>query len=334
MSARRLPAFALLVLALLVGATAATAQAGRADEGLGGAVGIRIADGQLTVGDTTEAEITLVWEGDEIVGQPIFPAWQGVWGEAEVLTVGAVEPKSEGPRRVFRQTLKIAAFRPGTLELPHIVVQVPLAGRQVEVRSKAPARLVVGSVLPGEKSPEGQNLEQKAAAGLVGLELSPWPFRATIALLALIDLVLAWRLAQAVGRQRTAPTKAPLDALVALPPFEEFLRRLEALDLGRPERAYTGISFAIRQFLSRTFEFQALESTTTEIQRRLRNFLPVSLGQELVVLLRDCDRVKFGNLAAGNQAATPLALADHVAKARSLGQQVVDRVRPAERKAS
>lgn len=300
-------------------------RSGTAEDYSGAALGVEIAPAEIKVGDIATATLTLVWEGETPSETPRFPTWQESWGEAEVVAFGAVETlESRGARQIYRQQVQITAFKTGTLELPPPKVVVPLGSRSVEAVAKGPARLLIGSVLPGEKSEESAELKEKGPAGLMPTT-APWVHFAVTSGLLLVALVLVLhRLARRLAAQGEAPAAAR-DALAELPPHEEFLRRLQAIDPALGERAFTALSFALRQFLGRMLGVKALESTTTEIQRLLRSLLPLGLAQETVALLRECDRVKFARLEVDTATTS-----QRLEQGRHLARQVFERLRPVE----
>lgn len=316
---RRARLAAWLAAASLLAALPAAAQ-----DYSGAALGVEVTPAEIKVGDPATATLTLVWGGEAPSETPRFPTWQKEWGDAEVVSAGPVEPmEDQGGRRIYRQQVVITAFRPGTLQLPPPKVVVPLAGRTVEAVAKDQTRLLVGSVLPGEKSPEAAELTEKGPAGLLVPTAPLLPFLATAGLLLAALLLASARLATRIARQSAAAVAPPRDALASLPPHEEFLRRLQAIDPAEGERAFTALSFALRLFLGRMLGVKALESTTTEIQRLLRTLLPVGVAQETVALLRECDRVKFARLEV--DAATT---SQRLEQGRHLARQVFERLRP------
>lgn len=288
----------------------------------GAALGVEITPAEIKVGDPATATLTLVWEGETPSETPRFPTWQETWGEAEVISAGPVENHESGGRKIYRQQVQITAFKIGTLELPPVKVVVPLGGRSVEAVAKGPARLLIGSVLPGEKSPESAELKEKGPAGLVETATSWQNFAISSGLLLLALVLVLRQLAKHLAAQGEAPAAAR-DALAELPPHEEFLRRLQAIDPALGERAFTALSFALRQFLGRMLGVKALESTTTEIQRLLRSLLPLGLAQETVALLRECDRVKFARLEVDTATTS-----QRLEQGRHLARQVFERLRP------
>ena len=311
------------VLPLLFGLLALwSAGPASAQDYSGAALGVEITPAEIKVGDPATATLTLVWEGETPSETPRFPTWQETWGEAEVISAGPVENLESGGRKIYRQQVQITAFKIGTLELPPVKVVVPLGGRSVEAVAKGPARLLIGSVLPGEKSPESAELKEKGPAGLVETATSWQNFAISSGLLLLALVLVLRQLAKRLAAQGEAPAAAR-DALAELPPHEEFLRRLQAIDPALGERAFTALSFAMRQFLGRMLGVKALESTTTEIQRLLRSLLPLGLAQETVALLRECDRVKFARLEVDTATTS-----QRLEQGRHLARQVFERLRP------
>ncbi|MDQ1346802.1 MAG: hypothetical protein QG573_171, partial [Acidobacteriota bacterium] len=84
-------------------------------------------------------------------------------------------------------------------------------------------------------------------------------------------------------------------------------------------------SQALRRYLGRRLGFRALESTTTEVQRRLapQRFEPAFV-QRTVRLLRLADQVKFAQRPAGQEEATA-----RIVEARELAGTIENRLAPA-----
>jgi len=302
-------AAALLFLAVLLGLPAHGAA-------VRPAVGVEVAPGPHTVGDRIEVVLTVAVPGASDA-RPRFPAWGETWGEAEVLEAGPpqrVEAAEAGDGRetLWRQTLVLAAFRPGRVELPPREIAVPptsedaapqrresvLPPRGETVRLSTPADLAleIASVLPAAEGAEGEEAEippprppappQPLSAGAAFW----WTLAASLALLA----ALAWL---AAVRRRAAGDAA---AAPALPPLAELDRALAAARAaGSPAAGLAGVSLALRRFLGRTLGFPAAESTTSEVQRQLlARHLPTGLPRRTVELLRACDLVKFARQPA------------------------------------
>ena len=253
-------------------------------------VNVDLTPAEITVGDRVEARLTLVWEGEEPTAPPRFPAWEGSWGAAEVLAVSEVTEFPGGAgRRIYTQTVILTAFRTGEIRLPEVTVTVLLPGETVKVPTRADLAFLVRSLLP-------ENSEELAPRPAT----PPWALAAgarfwwTAAALSTLCLVAAVVLVRRLRRAAVA------EAAAILPPepLAEFLLRLRQLDPSAgSEPAHTALSLALRNFLGRCLEINALESTTSEIQRRLQGgAVTPATAQQAVGLLRDCDQVKFARL--------------------------------------
>ena len=250
---------------------------------------------EITVGDRIEARLTLVWTGAEPAAEPRFPAWQEGWGDAEVLSSGAIETAGgPGGRRLYTQDLVLTSFTTGEIRLPGVTVALPLTEGTVEI-SSGEHGFTVRSVLPAD----GEALEPRPPAPPVPLATQA-RFGWTVGGLCGLCLLLAWLLA---GRLRTL---RPSVETVPATPLAELLERLRRLDPAAAEPAHTGLSLGLRDFLGRSLGFPGVESTTSEIERRLRLARLPAEGQTLTIepeiaggavgLLRDCDQVKFAGL--------------------------------------
>lgn len=286
---------------------------------------------EITVGDRVEAQLTLVWMGEEPTAEPRFPAWQETWGKAEVLETGEVEAfTDQSARRIYRQKVTLTAFETGDVQLPRVAVAVPLADETRDVTQDDPVAFTVTSVLPAEAD-EGDGGE--GGDGGEAAELAPRdaaPLRSLVAdqrflwtaiALAAACWLLVWRLARKLGVTVAGVAPKPL-----APPLDELLERLRQLDPSAGEPAHTGLSLSLRNFLGRSLGFHAVESTTSEIQRRLRETpLPPTVAQGTVHLLRDCDQVKFARLEVPESTTD-----DRLYKARELAREIDLGLRPPE----
>lgn len=317
------------LLLLLAGAGLAQepAPADEAGPALGAArLKVELAPREITVGDRVAATLTLVWMREAPVAEPRFPTWQESWGPAEVLETGDVEGfVDQSGRRIYRQSVTLTAFRTGAVDLPPVTVAVPLEGETVEVASEDPGGFEVRSVLPDEPADgeEAEPLEPRAAAPPVALAPDN-RFWIAAGVLAALTALMAWLVARRLALTPGAlaaparPRPAPLAEL------EERLRRVDPAAGAEP--AHTALSLALRDFLGRSLGFQALESTTSEVHRRLqRTPVPAAVAQQLVRLLRDCDQVKFARLDV-----PPARTEDRLVRARGLARDVDAGLRPPE----
>ncbi len=237
----------------------------------------------VTVGDRVEAELVLVWRGGEPLPEPRFPTWGEHWGEAEILHTGAVESPTEDGAHVYRQTITLTAFRTGTIELPPVTVAVPLVEETRELFTPEGLAFTVASVLPATAPAD---LEPRPATPPVSLPATP-RFAWSAGLLAMFGLLAAgWLGRRRAGETVPAPRAAPLAELLAR------LGELQPTAGSGP--VHTRLSLALRDFLGRSLDIHARESTTTEIRHRLRSLPPAAaVADDTFHLLKDCDQVKY-----------------------------------------
>jgi len=266
------------------------------------------------VGDRVEATLTLHAPAG-LAGDPRFPAWRESWGEAEVVAKGEpAKVSEENGTAVWRQTVTLAAFRPGKVPLSPVAIAVPFKERTVQVSTPADLALQVRSVLP----PDEKNPQPKPAAPPRPLPIGA-PFWWTLAALSAVLLALLY-LIRRQGRAVAGEAARP-----ALPPYEELLAELDLA--GREAStlaAHTRISLALRHYLGRALSFPAAESTTSEIHRQLLGrHLAGSLVRRAVELLRACDLVKFARQEAGVE-----RVRERLDTARDIGREIDAHLRP------
>lgn len=154
-------------------------------------------------------------------------------------------------------------------------------------------------------------------------QLEVWTAAKNVALGALIALPLGALVALLLGRwlRRARPLPPPPPPR---PPWDvalEALMRIRGRRLaeqGQTTQLFAEVSLAVREYLGRRFGFDGLESTTREILEELdrRSATPGELRQEIELLLRRSDLVKFANLTP-EVAECELALerAEHIVRA-------------------
>ncbi len=354
------------LLAVLVGGAPAVAAASQAP----GRVHVDWAATDVTVGDRVPVEISVVVPAGMIAGDgaeaaPRFPTWRDTWGEAEILEVGeleevdpatvdarAVASSAAGTgsdrnsrshrnaatggdpedRRAWRQSLVLAAFRPGSVPLPPREILVPTAeGRSLRLTTPPDLALEVLSVLPetgeggagdgGDEAPVPEPMEAKSMVALPVGAAFWWTAAAfTLALLAAGLLYHRRRAAEATG----GATRSEM------PPAAELHRALaDARQADSPQQGLAGVSRALRRYLGRRLAFPAVESTTTEVRRHLRRAAtPPGMAARCGEILAACDLVKFarrpavhGDVRRWAEAAAEVAdgLEDHLRPAETEG---------------
>ena len=313
-------------------------------------LGVTLDREEITVGDRVEATLTLVWMGAEPSAPARFPIWQEGWGGAEILEVDDEEPfVDQSGRHIFSQKLQLTSFEVGEVRLPSFEVAVPLEDRTVTLKSEGTSTFEVISVLPPEAEEDPATAGQgapvpgvpggPAAGGPPGppgegaeeIELRPAaPLRSlpsqqifwwVTAALALACALAFWALDRRLAQ---VPEGFEAEGRPVLPPLEEFEKQLVSLNPNLAEPAHTALSFGLRRYLGRRANFQAVESTTSQIQRRLRE-TPVTPEEASTVmqLLRSCDQVKFARQDVGSAVTR-----DRLRQARDLVRNLEERLRP------
>jgi hypothetical protein len=255
-----------------------------------------------------------------LAGEPRFPAWQKTWGEAEIVSQGAPE-KAAGPpgEAVWRQRIVVAAFRPGRVPLPPVEVALPYRDRTVQARTSPGLAFEVRSVIPADQKEPKPKPPAPPLRLPVG-NLFMWVVAGLACACALLAYLLFRRRKEVAGQ---------VPAAIALPAFEELLGELDRLgaDPAIPAvQVHTRISQALRRYFGRSLSFPAMESTTTEIQRRLLGRrIPSTLVRRTVELLRACDLVKFAR-----QEVAPERVQERIDTARDLAREYERQIHPPE----
>lgn len=273
---------------------------------------------KATVGQPVEVHISVTLPPRLSTVTPRFPVWDGGWGDAEVIsatTPRRVPVEDTGVR--WSQVVKIAAFETGSVGLPPRQVVVPESKRSLSLSTPSSLALTVVSVLPEGAKPA--SLQPKPSAPLRAL---PWggSFWWTLGLGLLALLASVWW-----GRRRASSLETEAQVSPAAPPLDELRTGLEALaTISDPLAFHTELSRVLRRFLGRALGFPAVESTTTEIRRRLTGVhLGPDLVRQTVHLLRRCDEVKFAR-RRHEEGLDTLAR-----QAAGIGEQVESHLRPA-----
>lgn len=234
-----------------------------------------------TIGDLITTTLTLRGAPADPARPPRFPDWTRGWGALEVREAGPAELVSAADGPLWRQQIRLAAFRTGLLPLPPVTVTIP-SDPPLAVATPDELSVEIGSVLPADR----QQWTRQPPADPVALEL-PRAFWWTAAALAVVALAAALAMARRARRERSA-------TLTPLSPWDELARALDRLELAEPGTADAAISLALRRYLGRVFSMPAAQSSTTELGRRLaRRGLPAELVRRTATLLRAVDQVKF-----------------------------------------
>jgi hypothetical protein len=240
---------------------------------------------ELAIGDRVELLVTVRVERGDDRHHVRFQAWGETLGAAEVLAVAPIE-ELPGPddSTLYRQRLVLTLFQLGEVTLPPVEATVIDGDGETPLTSVS-TKLTVRSVLPEDAA----EIEAKPPAPPRRPDLGRpfWWAASALALTCLVALIAL--------RRQTGDDDAATEERSRLAPMEEFRRSLAALRVeSKPVPLHAELSLAVRRYLGRALSFQALESTTTEVRRKLREHqLPADVIRGTGDLLSACDMVKF-----------------------------------------
>jgi hypothetical protein len=276
------PAVAFLALLLLLAPTASAQPT----------VTVEVAPGEHTVGDRIAVVVVVTTAAGSPA--PRFPDWDEDWGTAEIVEIGEVETaEAPGGGVAYRQRLTLAAFETGRVPLPPQTVVLPIEGLAGQRLETPPAVLDVASVLPLAADGEARPAPKPARPPRVPPIGAPfwWTFALLASAVAALLALLLWRF------RRRAESRG---AMAALPPIGELDAGLAAArQASDPAEGLRRVSWSLRRYLGRRLGFNAVESTSSEIRRRLSHRrLPDGVARTSLDLLFACDLVKFAGRPA------------------------------------
>lgn len=262
-------------LMLLAGATPASGQQPR------GAV----VPEAITVGDVFHAAVRLeIGEGARIAAPDSLDL------VADVEHAGRREVRIDTAGGVRRATITypLAAWRPGTYELPPLPIRILDAQRDTTLRVPLPA-FEVSSVLPADTA----GIEPKPAKDVLGANRLWWPILLALLIAALIAtaLYIWWKRRRAVDEPLVfTPAVPPLDAALAQ---LAALRREGLIERGEFRVFYGRLTETLRHYAAAIEPHWSVDLTTSELAVRLRASAGMQDALELTRILGEADMVKF-----------------------------------------
>lgn len=189
---------------------------------------------------------------------------------------------------------------PQTLTLPSVPIAIARPSGELITLCTAPHELAVDDPTANiaQATPRPNPPPQR--------QLEVWTAAKNIALGALIALPLGALVALAVGwwLRRAKPVPPPPPPRPAWELALEGLARVRdkrLIEQGLTSELFDEVSLLVRDYLGRRFGFDGLESTTRELLEHVARLGPnapgAALVQDIEVLLRRADLVKFANLA-------------------------------------
>ena len=174
-------------------------------------------------------------------------------------------PRDLGDGHLRREyILHVAAYEPGTHQIPSLEITYLSAGGEVRVVTTAPIDVKIASLLGNADDPKLKDIAPPVRV----LEPVVWPIYVAAALAGLLLLILGVLAIRARLARRAAAAAA---AAPPRPAHEVALAKLDALraeqlierELWKP--FHFAVSEIIREYLGARFEFDSLEMTTTEL---------------------------------------------------------------------
>jgi hypothetical protein len=298
----RLTSLLLLALLFVAGTSPSAAQ----ESGPVTAV-LRAAKSQATIGDPIQLTLVITHPAGY---QAIVPQVGEAWGAVPSPEVAAPTDwavVSQAPATIVDNgdgtetttaVVDARLFSTGTVTTPPLEVAVTDGAGNLTRITFRPATVSIASVLPSG----GADLRDiKPQAGLRAVPVALVVAAALLAAVVLVAAVL-WRRnrrPQPVVDTRT-PNQRAMDELAAI----------EAMALpaqGRYKEHYTLVSHTIRTYVEQRYGVPALERTTTEIRRDLRQTgMPPAITALLVAFLQESDLIKFSTFTPDMESAQEL----------------------------
>jgi hypothetical protein len=211
----------------------------------------------LTVGDPFELELTVKYHRKLKVSQPFSPEFEPFL---------ALDRKSVtryvGDTIVDVHTIKVAPFNTGELKVPPFVVVYPSEGEVLAAASDS-IPLTVKSVLPEKMEDINDIKPQVQFPNLLPLWIALGLVGALLLGFAGFRLYRRYRRLRLYGTAMPDPWDEALAALDAIP-VSDWLEREQV------KRFYYAVSEILKRYLTRRFEFPAIDQTTTEIARSMK----------------------------------------------------------------
>ncbi|MRJ09510.1 DUF4381 family protein [Ornithobacterium rhinotracheale] len=243
---------------------------------------------RILIGDTASLQIEFKTLSDAKVELPMLGDSLGKYLE---IVHKKIDSTREGNQKKYKQTITLTGFEEGKFlvkSLPYVINGKTVLSDTRELGVEMPAidttlqkMYPIKTIMPEHISWWDRNKKYLWYMIVGGIML--------IAL-----LIVAFLYLKELRRKRYIST--PL-----LPPYEEALQNLKKLDaLGLLEKQefnqyYTDLSFIVRRYFSRRFEFPAQALLSTDLPEYMKNkeFLTQEESAELYNFLTDADRVKY-----------------------------------------
>lgn len=258
-------------------------------------------------------ELRLVEEGTQFA----FPQWQndprgGITAVSPWLidTVKVTKQKKGLPRLLdIKAGLVITSFDEGLYELPQIILQRQSKDGVVDTLYFDPIRLEVKTMPVDTATFVPHDIKGQIRYPVTVGEVLPWAIAGQWIVLLIILAVCLYIMFRKKGEIFVRP-KEPAH-IVALRELDKY-RGKEMWAPAKQKAFYSGVTDALREYISERYEIGAMEMTTSELFEDLKKTgAPDELLAEMKQLFELADFVKFAKFVASdedNAAALPLAV--------------------------
>ena len=243
---------------------------------------VAVVPAAITVGDIFHAAIRLdLAAGDELIA----PDTLALPEDVEAAGRRELRVDSAGGARRVTVLYPLAAWRPGTYELPQIALQLRTAEGTRPLQVQLPG-FTVSSVLPEDTA----GIQMKGAKDVLGANRIWWPWLLLLLLVLLAVLAYLWW-------RRRHRAEEPVVSALPVPAREVALERLAALrrsgllERGELKPFYAELSETLRHYAATVAAEWSVDLTTTELAQHIRK-RDVSL-LDLIRVLGTADLVKF-----------------------------------------
>ena len=231
------------------------------------------------------------WQNDEKGGVMVVSPWQ-------VDTVKATKARKGMPRLLdIKAGMVITSFDEGNYELPQIVVGRLSKDGVVDTLVFDPIRLEVRAMPVDTATFQPHDIKGQIRYPVTFAEVAPWCLFAIVVVLAVIALVrLIMRRKAKLENVKSDPAH-----IIALRKLDQFRgNKMWAAD--KQKAFYSGVTDALREYISARYGISAMEMTTAEIFKDMKaTDAPETLLKEMKELFERADFVKFAKFVASDE---------------------------------
>lgn len=259
-------------------------------------------------------ELRLVEEGTEFA----FPQWQndprgGITAVSPWLidTVKVTKQKKGMPRLLdIKAGLVITSFDEGLYDLPQIILQRRSGEGVVDTLYYEPVRVEFKTMPVDTATFVPHDIKGQIRYPVTAGEVLPWAVAGQWAVVLIILGVCLYMMFRKKGEIFVRP-KEPAH-IVALRELDKY-RGKEMWAPDKQKAFYSGVTDALREYISERYDIGAMEMTTSELFKDMKKTdVPEELQAKVRQLFELADFVKFAKFVASdeeNAAALPLAVA-------------------------